>query len=55
MIAVLPEKRTVTVGWPGRGDHTETETGLRDEAGQPGAVRPPPPAHSQEAELHTED
>ena len=49
---LLPHQGTVL-----RCGETETETGcLRDDAaGQPRALRPPPPAHREEGELHTED
>ena len=50
MSVVLPaEKVRRTV--PGS---SETEGGLCDDAGQPGAVRPPPPADGEEGQLHTE-
>ncbi len=38
-----------------RSGEAETETGLRDDAGQPGAVWPPPPLHGEEGQLHAED
>ena len=48
MRVVLPDERRT---FPGS---AETETGVCDDAGQPGALRPPPPADSEEGELHTE-